>query len=142
MENIFEIQDERINLQEIMKKIDQRIEEKKKAGLYRTYNLDRINMLEVEKISDDRAFLDYYLKVIRRTCDIDIGDFAIHSKGGWLGQPIVWFKKLIWHCLKFYTYRLFSQQKEFNAQITNDVISLNQKVDKSLAGIKRQSQEK
>ena len=131
MENIFEIKDEQIDVRNIMNKIAQRIEEKKKAGLYDKYDLSRVSNLEIEKITDERDFLKYYLKVAKKTCDIDIGSFEIYSKGGILGKPVVWFKKIIWHCLKFYTYRLFNQQKEFNAQITNALISLNEKVDKT-----------
>ena len=137
MENVFEIRDDQIDVQKIMEKIDKKIEEKKKAGVYDKYDLSQINNLEIEKITDDRDFLEYYLKVIKQTYDIDIGDFEIHSKGGLLGKPVVWLKKIIWRFMKFYTYRLFSQQKEFNAQITNALISLNQKLDKSLAEINK-----
>ena len=137
MENIFEIKDEKIDVQKIMEQIDKRVEEKKKTGVYDKYDLSRVSNLEIEKITDERDFLEYYLKVAKKTCDIDIGSFEIYSKGGILGKPAVWFKKIIWHCLKFYTYRLFNQQKEFNVQITNVLISLNQKLDKSLGEIKK-----
>jgi len=136
MKDIFEIKDEKVDVQRIMEIIDRRITEKKKAGLYDKYDLSRVSSLEIKKITDDRDFLEYYLKVIKKNSDIDIGDFEIHSKGGPLGKPVVWIKKIIWKLLKFYTYRLFSQQKEFNAQVTNTLLSLNQKIDKSLAEIK------
>ncbi len=137
MENLFEIKDSQIDIRKIMETIDKRIEEKKKAGFYEKYDLSRVHNLEIEKISDDRDFLEYYLKVLRQTYDINIGDFEIHSKGGFLGKPVVCLKKIIWNLLKFYTYRLFSQQKEFNAQITNAVISLNEKLDRTIAEINK-----
>ena len=138
----FEIKSEGIDVERIMAEIDERIARKKKEGLYDKYDLKGIHDLEVKQLSDDREFLDYYLNVIRQTHDIDIGDFPIYSKGGVLGKPAVLLKKIIWNLLKFYTYRLFSQQKEFNAQITNAVISLNEKMDRMIAPRQKQDSRK
>ena len=84
----------------------------------------------------EQEFLQYYLRLIQSTCDINIGDFEIVNKGGFLGKPVVALKKVLWKLLKFYTYRLFSQQKEFNCQTVNTIISLQKKLDKDLDDIR------
>lgn len=127
--DIFEINVEGIDVASLMEKIRQRVEEKKKAGVYEKYNLENISVLDLDNIKNDQDFLQYYLDVIQRTCDIDISPFPIINKGGIFGKFAVATKKIIWHLLKFYTYRMFNQQKEFNCQIVNTIISLNKKID-------------
>jgi hypothetical protein len=105
--------------------------------VYDKYDLSRIAALELGSIKSEADFFDYLLKVIQQTWDIDIGDFPIYPKGGILGAPAVWLKKVIWKLLKFYTYRLFSQQKEFNCQMANAISSLNSKLDKEIAALKK-----
>ena len=46
---------------------------------------------------------------------------------------MVLLKKLIWKLLKFYTFRLFSQQKDFNAKMVSVSEGINRKLDRKLA---------
>ena len=130
MEDTFQISGDAINVTEIMEKIKQRVKEKREAGLYDKYNLSKASRLGIDEIQSEEEFLEYYLKLIEETADVDISDFEIVSKGGLQGRFIVGVKTIIWKLLKFYTYRLFSQQKEFNAQAVNTIMSLNKKIDK------------
>ena len=45
---------------------------------------------------------------------IDINDFEIYERRARLAKPLVILKKYIWKLLKFYTYRLWSQQNQVN----------------------------
>jgi hypothetical protein len=128
-EKIVEIGAEGIDVEAIMKKIRASIEEKKKAGVYEKYDLSGIPRLEIENIATEEEFLNYYVEILQRTCDVHIGDFEIINEGGFFGRIEVVVKKIIWKLLKFYTYRLFSQQKEFNCQVTNAFISLRKYMD-------------
>ena len=130
MENTFQITGDAINVTEIMEKLKRRVKEKREAGLYDKYNLSKASRLGIDEIQSEEEFLEYYLKLIEETSDVDISDFEIVSKGGLPGRFIVGLKTVIWKLLKFYTYRLFSQQKEFNAQVVNTIMSLNKKIDK------------
>ena len=130
-EGTFSIGAEGIDVQKIMGKIRKRVDEKKAAGVYDKYNLDDITKLDISEAKNDEDFLRYYLKIIRRTYMLDIDDFDIPSKGGILGKPVVWLKKIIWHLMKFYTYRMFTQQREFNLQIVHTLAALNRKIDKN-----------
>lgn len=118
-----------LDVDKIMREIKERIEKKKKEGIYDKYNLDQLVVKDVEQLKTEKDFLNYYLELVQHTCDIDIGDFEIPSKGGMFGKPMAKFKRLIWIMLRFYTYRLFSQQKEFNFQLVNTIMSLNKRID-------------
>jgi hypothetical protein len=133
MTDIFQIGADGVDVKRIMQEIEERVARKKAAGVYDRHDLSRIAALELSRVKSEADFLDYSLKVIQQTWDIDIGDFPIYSKGGILGAPAVMLKKTIWKLLKFYTYRLFSQQKEFNCQVINAIVSLNRKVDAEIA---------
>lgn len=118
-----------MNIDEIMQEVKRRVEEKRKAGVYDRYNLDGLATKDIEQLQTEKDFLNYYLELIQHTCDINIGDFEIPSKGGIFGKPIAKLKRFIWIILRFYTYRLWSQQKEFNFQLVNTIMSLNKRMD-------------
>ena len=140
MDDIFEIGADGVDVKKIMREIDERVARKKESGIYDLYDLSKIAALELSNVKSEADFLSYSLKVIQQTWDIDIGDFPIYSKGGAFGKPVVLLKKLIWKLLKFYTYRLFLQQKEFNCQIANAITSLNRKLDSEIAKLKKGGQ--
>ena len=119
-----------MDVEEIVRAVKQRVEKKRAAGLYNKYNLVGITRLEIAQAKSEEDFLRYHLKSLRKSWEIDIGDFEIPSKGGLLGRPAVWLKKLIWHLLRFYTFRMFMQQRDFNLQVVNTLQSLNAKTDK------------
>ncbi len=139
MNEIFEIGADGVDAKRVMREIEERVARKKEAGVYDRYNLSKITALELSNVKNETDFLNYSFKVIQHSWDIDIGDFPIYSKGGIFGKPVVLLKKVIWNLLKFYTYRLFSQQREFNCQIVNAVTSLNRKLDSELAALKEQN---
>ncbi len=119
-----------VEVGKIMETIRERVEKKKEAGVYDRYNLTGIARLEVSEAKSDEDFLRYNLKIMRRTYLLDIDDFDILSKGGILGRPAVWLKKILWKMLRFYTYRMFTQQREFNLEIVHTLNALNRKIDK------------
>lgn len=118
-----------LDVDKIMQEIKERVEQKKKQGVYDKYNLESLVTKDIDQLQTEKDFLNYYLELIQHTCDIDIGDFEIPSKGGIFGRFVAKFKRVIWIILRFYTYRLFSQQKEFNFQLVNTIMSLNKRID-------------
>jgi len=126
----FEIKTPGVDVKELIREIEERVEEKKAQGIYDQYHLKNIAQLELENIKDETQYLEWLLKVLDRSWDIHIGDPQIINKGGILGYPVVWLKKIIWQLLKFYTYRLFSQQKEFNSQVVIAVGLLAKRLEK------------
>jgi len=129
-EDVFSIELDNIDVNEIVRAVKERVEKKKAAGVYDKYNLVGITKLEVSQAKSEEDFLRYHLKALRKSWEIDIGDYEIPSKGGILGRPAVWLKKLIWFLLKFYTFRMFMQQRDFNLQVVNTLQALDTKLEK------------
>lgn len=129
-DDVFSINLDTIDVREIVRAVKERVEKKRAAGVYDKYNLVGITKLEVSQARSEEEFLRYHLRTLRKTWEIDIGDFEIPSKGGLLGRPVVWLKKAIWFLLKFYTFRMFMQQRDFNLQVVNTLQALNTKIEK------------
>ena len=135
MENTFEINTPGIDVEAIIATIRERVEEKQQAGVYDQYNISPAVALEIDNLKTDQAYLDYYMSTIWRAADIDLGDFPIHSKTPIMGRPVVLLKKIIWKLLKFYTFRLFSQQKDFNVKMASIVHGLEMKYEQRFAAL-------
>jgi hypothetical protein len=138
-QDTFSINLDNLDVEQIVRAVKQRVEKKRAAGVYKKYNLVGITRLEIAQAKSEEDFLRYHLKSLRKSWEIDIGDFEIPSKGGLLGCPAVWLKKLIWHLLRFYTFRMFTQQRDFNLQVVNTLQSLNAKIDKLSEQVKSAS---
>jgi hypothetical protein len=136
-EPLFEISSAKVDTDAIMKEIQKRIKKKEAAGIYHHYNLAKVHTLELQDIEDEEDFLEYYLKAVGSTWAVDINDWEIVDKGGLLGKPALLLKKIIWKLLKFYTFRLWSQQREFNAQIANTVNAMHKKFSAEIEELKK-----
>lgn len=106
-----------LDAEALVARIRDRVEEKRRSGAYRGYDLEGVAALDFEKELSEEDFLLYYLQVVERLSDVNYGDFEIVPKGGPFGRIEVLLKKTIWKLLRFYTYRLFSQQREFDCQV-------------------------
>ena len=129
-DDVFSIELDNVDVSDIVRAVRERVEKKKAAGVYDKYNLVGITKLEVSQAKSEEDFLRYHLKALRKSWEIDIGDYEIPSKGGILGRPAVWLKKVLWFLLKFYTFRMFMQQRDFNLQVVNTLQALDTKLEK------------
>lgn len=135
MERIFEIPGIGVDEDAINREIQERISEKEKNGVYDCFNLSEDLRMDFLDIQGDAEFLVYYLRVIKKTWAIDINDFEMTGNQGIKGFFEVRLKKIIWKLLKFYTYRLFSQQIEFNSQIKNTLIAIEKEYSARISRI-------
>ena len=118
MSDNFQIGTPGVDVENIMAEIRRRVEAKRARGVYNQYSLaDAGHEHGTITLKRGDEYFDYYLKNLLLAAEIDISDFPIESKTPFFGRPVVWLKKLIWQLLKFYTFRLFSQQKDFNARV-------------------------
>jgi hypothetical protein len=137
-ENLFfEINDPAVDSRELMSEIRESIRGKEQSGLYERFALPAEALTDFLELRDDDRFMEYYLKVIRRTWAIDVNDFEIPAKEGISGRIELAVKKLIWKMLKFYTYRLFSQQIEFNSQVKNTLIAMHREYSRRLDALEK-----
>ncbi len=119
----FDITAPALDAEALAAEVRERVRKKKESGAYEGYDLSAIASLDYEKELSEEDFLRYYLQVVERLSDLNYGDFEITSKGGRFGRAEVLLKKTIWKLLRFYTYRLFSQQREFDCQVAQALVS-------------------
>ena len=141
-EEDFDIQCDSIDVADVMKKIEDKVETKRKAGTYELFDLSNLPNLELNQIKTEEDMLNYALSVIKRSCEINIGDYKILRDGkGPLSYIEVYTKKIIWKLLRFYTFRMFNQQKEFNHQIVNVVLSMKKYYDEKQEKLEKRIQQ-
>ncbi len=64
--------------------------------------------------ANNTAFIEALLATLHDTAFVDISDFEIVERRQRWSLPLIALKKCIWSMLRFYTYRLWSQQNEIN----------------------------
>ena len=131
MNGQFQIGDRRVEIQEVMAQIRRRVEEKRARGVYRCY-AEAGYEPDTAALKRSHDHFDYYLETIFLAAEIDISDFEIESKARLIGWSAVCLKKLIWKLLKFYTFRLFSQQRDFNTRTALIVQGMERRYSRQL----------
>jgi len=105
---------EGVDTDSIVESIQQSVNEKMKSGFYNDPAISRAERTNIANISTDEEFLSLFLENLRDTAFVDINDFDITERRRTMPGLLVMVKKLIWKMLKFYTYRLWSQQNQIN----------------------------
>lgn len=146
---LFSIGAEGVNAEKIIADIKARVAEKTARGAYRDMRIARAERANLVNLSDDESFLKYYLDCLRSAVFVDINDFEIRERRRFGSALLVAFKKIIWNILKFYTYRLWSQQNQINGLLVTAVESLDEKyrariekLERQLAAIEDKNKEK
>ena len=123
-ESIFQIGAKGIDADALVADIRARVARKTEQGLYSDPRIARAEKTNLHNLSD-REFDQYYLDCLRDAVFVDIGDFEIQERRRFFTGMLVGLKRLIWKMLRFYTYRLWSQQNEVNAIL----LSANEALD-------------
>ena len=105
---------EGVNTEELVASIRKSVDEKMKNGFYRDPAISRAERSNIANITNDEEFLALFLDNLRDTVFVDINDFDITERRKTMSGLLVPLKKAIWKMLKFYTYRLWSQQNQVN----------------------------
>ena len=103
-----------IDAEEIVRKIRERAEERRKSGVFDMDAVARGELFNISAIRDDAEFFDRYIASLGVVFNVDINDYEIVEHRSRLAPLLKRFKKGIWSILKFYTYRLWSQQNQVN----------------------------
>jgi hypothetical protein len=112
-------------------------ERKMKDGVYadaRVARAERTNLVHLRG-SDD--FLSFYLSCLREAVFIDISDFEIRERRRFFGPLLVALKKTIWNLLKFYTYRLWSQQNQVNGLLVTALEGMEEQYSARIAALEK-----
>lgn len=106
-------------------------------GIYadaRVARAEKTNLIHLRG-SDD--FVTFYLTCLRDAVFVDISDFEIRERRRAIGPLLVTFKKAVWKLLKFYTYRLWSQQNQVNGLIITALQGLEEQSAARIAALEK-----
>ena len=114
LDHFFEIGVDDFDTSQVVERIRSRVRDNMEKGLYADLNVARAERTNLANLKDEDEFLAFYMDCLRETCFVDINDFEIRERRARLGKLLVALKTVIWKLLKFYTYRLWSQQNQIN----------------------------
>jgi len=136
-EPLFQIGAEGVDVERLMAGIRETVAGKMERGVYRDVALAQAERTNLANLQNDEAFLRYYLDCLRNAVSIDINDFEIRERRRLGAGLAVGFKKIIWKLLKFYTYRLWSQQNQVNGLLVTALEGLDEKYRNRLRELER-----
>ncbi len=113
-ENSIHIGAEGLDVAAIVQQLRERVAQRRARGEYDEAAVARAERFNLVNLQDDADFLERYLACIRQASQVDINDFEIVERRT-RGAPLLRkLKQTIWSLLRFYTYRLWSQQNQVN----------------------------
>lgn len=112
-----------IDTAKIVGEIRATVERKMRDGLYADVRVAAAERTQLAALRDEDAFADYYLQCLREAALVDINDFEIRERRAMGAFLLVRLKKAIWALLRFYTYRLWSQQNQINSLLVTGLES-------------------
>lgn len=117
-----------VNVEQLVAEIRAEVARKADEGAYADARIARAERLNLANLKDDEDFLATYLRSLREAAFVDINDFEIRERrASALAPLLVRFKQTVWKTLKFYTYRLWSQQNMVNGLLVTGVEALDEK---------------
>lgn len=116
--DIFEIDLDDINVEDIMKQIREKI---RKQGIVD----EEINL---NNTIEEHEMLNDYLSMVNNTCSV-ILDKEIKSHRRFIGKIIILFKRIVRKSIHWYIYPIVEQQNEFNSYTTRTLNSLVKNLD-------------
>jgi len=124
-EPAFQIGADGIDVDKIVAEIQATVEAKRARGEYADPSIARAELQNLANLKDESEFLTFYLECLRQSAFVDINDYEIVERRRAISGVLVFFKRLIWKTLKFYTYRLWSQQNQVNGLLLTAVENLD-----------------
>ena len=134
---LFQIGAQGVDVERIMTDIQAAVARKMERGVYHDAHIAQAERSNLANLQDDEAFLRYYLDCLRNAVFIDINDFEICERRRLGAGLLVGFKKILWKLLKFYTYRLWSQQNQVNGLLVTALEGLDEKYRNRLRDLER-----
>lgn len=124
---LFEIGAEGVDVGRIVAEIRETVSAKMQSGAYAGAQLARAERFNLAALKKDENFFDFYMESLREAVFVDINDFEIRERRAVFAPLLVRLKKVLWSLLKFYTYRLWSQQNQVNGLLLSAVEETDRK---------------
>lgn len=122
-DSIFKINADGIDTDKIVNDIRAAVRLKMEQGCYNDAVVARAERTNLANLQNDDEFMEFYLDCLRDSVFVDINDFEIIERRSSFGGLLIAIKRTIWKLLKFYTYRLWSQQNQVNGLILSAIES-------------------
>lgn len=117
---------ENIDTQQVQQEILEAARKRHPSAKLPYETLQAGRMQTPDSFDSNSAFLQQFLAVMRDNTFVDIGDFEIVERRRYGGRILIAFKRAIWSLLRFYTYRLWSQQNEINGFMLAAIEAMNE----------------
>ena len=130
-----------IDVHQVEEEILAAVAEKRARGVYDDELVARAERNNLLTIKDDESFMEQYLVCLRQIVPVDINDFEILERRSLFAPLSKALKKTIWKLLKFYTYRLWSQQNQSNGVLLAAIEILDRRHKKEIADLKARVEE-
>ena len=140
-EPAFEIGATGLDTAKIVEEIQAAVARKAEEGTYADARIAKAERTNLVNLRNEKEFLEFYLKCLRDSVFVDISDFKIHERRRFFAPLLIGFKRTIWKLLKFYTYRLWSQQNQVNGLLVTALEGLDEQYGKKIAELERQIRE-
>ena len=140
-DNTFTIGAKDIDAEAIVAGIRRTVDRKMQDGGYADPQVFRAERMNLANLRDEDNFLDFYLDCLRDTVFVDINDFEIIERRSRFGGCLVALKRTIWKLLKFYTYRLWSQQNHVNGMLLAAIDGMERSYRKRIAQLETRIRE-
>ena len=137
VDDLFQIGAPGVDTEKIVEEIRASVEEKTAAGLYPDDRIARAERHNLKHLQNHAAFVEYYMNCLRQAAYVDISDFEIRERRRGLAPLLVKLKQGIWSLLRFYTYRLWSQQNEVNDLLVTGIEGIDRKHDEKQRELER-----
>ena len=124
---MFDISAPGVNAENIVSEIQAAVARKIEDGVYADARIARAERTNLAQLRNEEQFLGFYLRCLRDAVFVDISDFEIRERRKGLAPFLIRLKKTIWSLLKFYTYRLWSQQNQVNGLFVTAIEGLDEK---------------
>ena len=103
-----------VDVERLAAEIRETVARKKAAGAYQDPDTALAERWNFDALRDDEEFVEAYLESLRDATVVDINDYEIVERRAAMAPLLRALKKTLWKLLKFYTYRLWSQQNTIN----------------------------
>jgi len=120
-DSTFQITAPGLDTQRIVEEIRASVAERMANGQYTDSRVARAERMNLSNLKDQEDFLPFYLECLREAVFVDISDFDILERRATLPKFFIGLKRFVWKLLKFYTYRLWSQQNQVNGLLLSAV---------------------
>ena len=125
-----------VDVQRIEEEILASVAEKRERGVYDDDLVARAERNNLLTLKDDESFMEQYLVCLRQIVPVDINDFEILEKRSRFAPVSKAVKKIVWKMLKFYTYRLWSQQNQTNSVLLAAIEIMDRRHKREVADLK------